>query len=62
MDEEELDRENGDVIKKSIRGIVNGVETCRFGGGELDNESAEIGVVVTFPGLAGVVLSTRSRR
>jgi len=69
VDEEELDGErallNGDAINRSIRGIVDGVVT--FGGGELEDESAKIGtsivqVVVVLPGLAGVVLSTRSRR
>ncbi len=69
MDEEELDGEraflNGDAINRSMRGIVDGVEGLIFGGGELDNESAKIGasiVVVVLPGLAGVVLSTLSRR
>ncbi len=71
MDEEELDGErpllNGDAINRSIRGIVDGVETFKLGGGELEDESAKIGasivqVVVVLPGLAGVVLSTRSRR
>ena len=73
MDEEEFDGErpllNGDVINRSMRGIVDGVETFKFGGGELDNESAKIGasivqvVVVMLPDLAGVVvLSTLSRR
>ena len=71
MDEEELDGErallNGDAINRSMRGIVDGVETFKLGGGELDNESAKIGVsivqvVVMLPCLAGVVLSTLSRR
>ena len=71
MDEEELDGErallNGDAIKRWMRGIVDGVETFKLGGGELDNESAKTGasivqVVIMLPGLAGVVLSTLSRR